>query len=328
MKDKARWVDYIDVLEIGYVGAEGYFWAGRGKGDPFPPVAVVQEDEAEAGQCKTDKASTGANHYKSLQPTHPDAPTYYALLNEPIPVNMGATSLPHAAQGYYLTKQCRQRLDQLAAGTLQPNNGPPCVPFVHPNPGWAAGSMEATTNNLNLPLNITYAGRTTRGMLDIIMDRHQRGVATMFYWWTPDPFFSELQKEQIPFTKIHFPTFNTLDKALGDGTPDGGESCDFVIANMETVIRKDMKTYAPEVYALVSSMRLTQTDITALMLEHLRLSNTPETKEALAMATTNLATNAQALRAAKDQVLMAAATHWVNHNQGKKCTPYAVCDTV
>ena len=120
-----------------------------------------------------------------------------------------------------------------------------------------------------------------------------------WYWWEPDTFFSQLAEKDIPFTKIKFPTFNSQNNALMDGTPDGLGSCDFVLANMEVVIRKEMKEFAPEAYSLLSRLKLTKTDIEYVMNQHLKLSSTTMAKQS---------------ESDPDLVVHAAAEMWVKNH--------------
>ena len=84
-----------------------------------------------------------------------------------------------------------------------------------------------------------------------------------------------------------------------DGTPDGLGSCDFVLANMEVVIRKEMKEFAPEAYSLLSRLKLTKTDIEYVMNQHLKLSSTTMAKQS---------------ESDPDLVVHAAAEMWVKNH--------------
>ena len=336
IQDKFIWAEYIDVISLGYNGAEGYFYAGRGLGDSFPTAAAAAaaaatvtkgegegEGDSEEG-CSATKKSTGVKHFKSLVPDNAEASSFYKLLGKHVDPNLSGT-YPNGdpcpspcshllkkykwiqSPGYYLTRECQKRMTLFEKGELSyKENGPPCVPFLHPNPGWYSGEIEATMNNLNIPLNITYSQTTSASaLLKIVEERHALGFATFFYWWEPDPFFAILAGKGIPFNKIKFPVYNAVSKNLHDATPDSNMVCDFPISALEVIIRKEMKNFAKDAYDLLSLMRLKKNDIEYAMGEHLVLSKS--------MLPVTLSENIA--------VTMAAATKWVDAHP-KKWRPW------
>ena len=140
LKDKKEWHEFIDINELGYIGAEGYFYAGRGLNDPFPHVvATTTESVAETNGCgQAKKESSGASHFKDLDPRNPKASKFYKLLDEHIEPDILPSLMEKyywTKDGYYLTRKCKERLKLLSRGKLDyESNGPPCVPFLSPNP--------------------------------------------------------------------------------------------------------------------------------------------------------------------------------------------------
>ncbi len=249
----------VEIFDVGYLGFEGHFWAG-----PSPKRRETGEDLG------------GPVHWKFMKPGHSSAPSIYRAATADIESALnaeGRNTYSWTTAGFYLTKACVERVRLAEANNLPEQTwGPPCMGFAHPHPGWYTGSIEATYNNLGVPMNITYAGTESGDALKkVITDRADKGKATVFYWWVPDPMFANLKKVNLPWNKIKLPLYSAENKKTGDGTPYGAESTDFASQNLEVAINAKLKEKYPTAYILLKNIRVKSADINFMLETHVKL---------------------------------------------------------
>ena len=115
---------------------------------------------------------------------------------------------------------------------------------------------EAIINNLELPLEVVYAGSET-AILAALDSAYSREESILFYLWTPHSAHNTYDLTEV---KLPDYTDDCYASTVGDGATGEGVACDYPADELFKIVSKDLATTSPAVDSFIKNMNYTTED--------------------------------------------------------------------
>ena len=134
-----------------------------------------------------------------------------------------------------------------------------CKTVHHVKDNWAGTVVESMMENNGFAAEVRYLG-SPDALKSLVRDRIARSVATLFYWYSPDPLLSETNA-----TRVNFSPYSPECYHVQDFTNIGTMDCDFEDFALKKVVWSGLENYDPELKKLVSSLTISLHQVNGML---------------------------------------------------------------